>query len=64
MTKSVRSWIVLIAMAMTLQGCGPGRAPTGQPPMIEVTADTLEAMRQQFNAAADAARVVVLLSPT
>lgn len=64
MTRHVRWLPVVVVLALTLQACGPGNAPAGQPPMERMTAETLETVRQQFNAAPEATRVVLLLSPT
>lgn len=55
---------VVFATGLLAAACGPGTAPTGQPPMVTLTAQTLEVVRQQFNQDADQARVVLLLSPT
>jgi hypothetical protein len=36
--------------------------PPGQPPLVEL--QSIEPVKQAFNSAADATRVIVLLSPT
>ncbi len=43
---------------------GPAAMPAGQPPLAEITPQTLEQFRAEFNAAADQTRIVALLSPT
>ena len=54
-----------IALALTISGCGPGVAPSGQSPLTAFNPQTaLEPIRQPFNAASDETRVVLLLSPT
>lgn len=63
MMRRVRS-LVVAASALAILACGPGREPVGQAPMVEITAASLETLRQQFNAASDRPRVVLLLSPT
>ena len=42
----------------------PRRAPPGQPPLTPLTPQELLALRESFNKADDATRVLVLLSPT
>lgn len=44
--------------------CGPGAPPAGQPAMVTLTAQTMGAVRQEFNGTSDRTRVVLLLSPT
>ena len=43
---------------------GPVATPAGQPPLAEITPQTLGDFRAAFNEAADKPRVVALLSPT
>jgi hypothetical protein len=50
--------------AIVTAACGPGKSPTGQPPMVTISKTAVDAFRQDFNAAADRARVILLLSPT
>jgi hypothetical protein len=38
--------------------------PPGQPPLASLTPDNFGNFRQEFNSAADRARLVLLLSPT
>jgi hypothetical protein len=64
MIPNKRMRLVITLLTVAIAACGPGRAPTGQPPMVTKTTETLEALRQEFNAAPDAKRVVLLLSPT
>lgn len=56
--------VAVVVTLLSVGACGPGTAPAGQPPMVALTHQTLEAVRQQFNQAADQTRVVLLLSPT
>ena len=44
--------------------CGPGATPTGQSPMVTLNEQSLQTLRQDFNASADQTRVILLLSPT
>jgi len=40
------------------------QTPSGQPSLADVTPQTVEQVKQEFNAAADSERVLLLLSPT
>ena len=62
--RSLRALGVVAGLVLAITACGPGTAPVGQAPMVTMTAEALETVRQQFNAAADGPRVVLLLSPT
>ena len=42
----------------------PRRTPAGQAPLGNLDPETLNPLRERFNAAADAPRLVALLSPT
>jgi len=63
-----RSWIVILIVvagaAMLGQQFGTHEAPKGQPALLHLDAGSLESLRSDFNAAQDAVRLVVLLSPT
>lgn len=67
MTK--RKWIisltVLIAFVVVFWAlAAQHETPRGQPPLADVTQQTLSQVRQEFNASNDSERVVLLLSPT
>jgi hypothetical protein len=69
MTRSVRALVIVLAVlsavvAVRIVGCGPGNVPSGQPPLLAISDDTLPMFRDAFNAAADEHRAVLLLSPT
>ena len=64
MTRLLRASVVVIGLVLALQACGPGRAPAGQAPMVQMTAEALDTLRQQFNTTPDEPRVILLLSPT
>jgi hypothetical protein len=53
-----------LLLAAVLYVYGGGRAPSGQPPLRNVTAQTAGEIRNEFNAAKDEPRVLLLLSPT
>ena len=38
--------------------------PAGQPPLMDLTNESLGAFREQFNNASDQTRIILLLSPT
>jgi len=40
------------------------KAPAGQAPLSDLTAQSLETFRAQFNAAKDRTRIILLVSPT
>jgi hypothetical protein len=40
------------------------RVPAGQPPLAELSSDSLDSLKADFNRSADGVRVVLLLSPT
>jgi hypothetical protein len=40
------------------------RVPAGQPPLAELSSDSLDSLKADFNQSADGVRVVLLLSPT
>lgn len=61
--------IAALAVALAAGGAGwyywgPVAMPVGQPPLLEITPQTIEQVRADFNAAADRPRIVALLSPT
>lgn len=63
----MKPWYSVLTACVVLTvvaGCGPGRSPGGQPPMVSVTEPMIESFRAQFNESADRTRVILLLSPT
>lgn len=63
-TRHLGALVALAVLSCGLVACGPGTAPVGQPPMVFLTEQTLETVRQAFNETSDRPRVVLLLSPT
>jgi len=61
-----RRWFAVGLAALAAVGgwywLGLGEVPSGQQPLVEM--QSLEKIREEFNRAADSARVIVLLSPT
>jgi hypothetical protein len=59
-------WFALaVAFSVGWYLWGSRRAPRGQPPLTSLTRDNLDQFTRQFDdAAADRARLVLLLSPT
>jgi hypothetical protein len=43
---------------------GPGEAPPGQPRLVTLTSESLQALRADFNRDVSLPRVIVLLAPT
>jgi hypothetical protein len=59
--------ILVVGIAAALVGqqqFGTHHVPAGQPPLVHLDAGSLETLRDDFNAAQDSVRVIVLLSPT
>lgn len=52
----------LVAAALYLYG--GGQTPSGQPPLRNLTAANVVDIKNEFNAAKDQVRVLLLLSPT
>ena len=64
-----RWWIALglvavVLVALAQRQLGTHNAPAGQPPLANLDAGSLDMLRADFNRAAGAARIIVLLSPT
>jgi len=53
---------LLVAAALYLYG--GGQTPAGQPPLQSVTAQSIDEIKNAFNAAKGEVRVLLLLSPT
>jgi hypothetical protein len=54
---------VAVAVAVFYQLFGH-QVPAGQPSLCELTSDSLDSLKADFNASADGVRVLLLLSPT
>ena len=60
---------LMVAGALALAGIlfyfyGGHQVPPGQPPLANLTAETMPGLKDAFNAANGNVRVVVMLSPT
>lgn len=53
-----------IVLAALIYFYGGGHAPSGQPPLRSLTAANITEIRNEFNAAKNEVRVLLLLSPT
>jgi hypothetical protein len=63
--RSVLAAILLVALLLAgYVAFRPRHTPAGQPGLVSINSETLPEFQRQFNEAADAARVLVLLSPT
>jgi hypothetical protein len=67
----VRKKFAIVALVLALAALGAGwyywgpvAMPEGQPPLVEITPQTIEQFRAEFNRHADRPRIVALLSPT
>lgn len=54
---------VVLALGARLYFAGH-RVPTGQPPLAELTNESLHSLRDDFNRSSDGIRIILLLSPT
>ena len=54
----------LAAAALLYYYYGLGMAPSGQPPMVSLTAENFSTLKVAFNREPDSARVVMLVAPT
>jgi hypothetical protein len=65
---SVKRKLPIIAAAVLIGTLvyfyGAGRTPSGQPPLVPLSAGNLSSIRDSFNAARADVRVLLLLSPT
>ena len=56
--------LVALLAATGLYLYGGGQTPAGQPPLQNLSAQSLGEIKNEFNAAKDDVRVLLLLSPT
>ena len=64
-TRAVLIVVLLVAAAAAAWWrFGTRRVPEGQPPLVTLDASSLGALKADFNRAAGATRVILLLSPT
>jgi hypothetical protein len=54
----------VILLVLLIYAYGGGHTPHGQPPLRTLTVQNISEIRNQFNAAKDDVRVLLLLSPT
>jgi hypothetical protein len=69
MALARRAWLfvaigVALAAALGRQQFGTHNTPSGQPALAHVSLESIEALRTDFNGAANAVRLIMLLSPT
>jgi hypothetical protein len=56
--------VTALALAIAWFRLGPGEVPSGQPPLVRLDSESLQALRADFNSDPTRTRVIVLLSPT
>ena len=56
--------IVALLVAAVLYLYGGGQTPAGQPPLQNLSAQSVGEIKNNFNTATDEVRVLLLLSPT
>jgi len=62
-TAILTTFLLVLALAVWWQFLRR-EAPSGQPPLVDLDGTSVEQFKRQFNADANAARAIVLLSPT
>jgi hypothetical protein len=62
--KYIFGAMAVLAIAGIVYLYGGSQAPAGQPPLLSLTAQNLAAVKNEFNAANNDVRVLLLLSPT
>ena len=60
----VNGAIGAVLLAALIYFYGRSQTPAGQPPLRSLTAENLNELKKDFNAAKDEIRVLLLLSPT
>jgi hypothetical protein len=60
----VNSALGAILLAALVYFYGGSRTPPGQPPLRSITAENVNELKNEFNAAKNETRVLLLLSPT
>jgi len=60
----VNGAIGAVLLAALIYFYGGSQTPAGQPPLRSLTAENLNELKKDFNAAKDEIRVLLLLSPT
>ena len=63
-TYIVGAVLAALLIAAVLYLFGGSQTPSGQPPLQKVTAQNVVEIRNDFNAAKEEVRVLLLLSPT
>jgi hypothetical protein len=62
--KYILGALAVLVLAALVYFYGGSQAPSGQPPLDSLTARNLAEVKNQFNAAKDEVRMLLLLSPT
>jgi hypothetical protein len=60
----INSVLGLILLAALVYLYGGSQAPSGQPPLRNLTTENLGEIKNEFNAATNEIRILLLLSPT
>jgi hypothetical protein len=56
--------VCALTVVLVARYFGGHRVPIGQPPLTELTNDSLDSLKAEFNRPADGVRIILLLSPT
>ena len=62
--KYIIGTLVVLLVLLLIYVYGGGQAPSGQPPLRSLTAQSVGGIKREFNSARDDVRVLLLLSPT
>jgi hypothetical protein len=64
MRRTVLILLALVAAGLLWYFAAGGKTPDGQSPLVRLTSSNFHELRDAFNAAAGAPRVIAMLSPT
>jgi hypothetical protein len=56
--------VCAVALMLSARYFGGHRVPSGQASLTELTNDSLDSVKAEFNRSADGVRIILLLSPT
>jgi len=56
--------VIVIAFGVAYYFYGGGSTPTGQTPLVRLTANNMSTLKTAFNDSASSVRLLVMLSPT
>jgi hypothetical protein len=63
-TAAIAGVVAVVALLAVRHVAGPRRTPAGQPPLVKLSAENFDRLRDAFNAHAGQTRILAMLSPT